>query len=74
MRQAHHDQGGRKVRCEHHLIARVLKSRFSEHGQVFRMDWRPSTWHIDNAVRLAPDTLEEEHPQQGGAPDRERGF
>ena len=48
-----------KVRWEHYLIARVLKARSSEQGHVFRMDWRPATWHIDNAVRIDSDTLEE---------------
>lgn len=47
-----------KVRWEHHLIAKVLKARNAEQHQVFRMDWRPATWHIDNAVRLDPDTME----------------
>lgn len=48
-----------RVRWDRYLIARCLKARASEHGQVFRMDWRPETWHIGNAIRLDPETLEE---------------
>ena len=51
-----------KVRWEHYLIAKVLKARAAEQGQIFRMDWQPFTWHIDHAVRLDRDTLEEAHP------------